>query len=102
MEFDSACVRRVANWSYVTKEHKFDKKTFNPQVMKDNIEKYSPKIVSLLKNIQELDDQDMKQHGKHFKHFIFSEVKQGGYGVKIITAAMIAYGYKLGYDNKIQ
>lgn len=99
---DATCLRKVSNWSYITKDHKFDKKTFNPVELLNNIEKFSPKVVALLKNIQELDENDMKTHGKHFKHFIFSEVKHGGYGVKVITSAMIAAGFHLGYDNKIK
>jgi hypothetical protein len=57
----------------------------------------SPKLDALLKNIRKLDDEDMKNHGKLFKHFIFSEVKMGGYGSKIITSALIASGMKMVY-----
>jgi len=84
------------------KEHKFDKKTFDPDQVEKDMPNYSPKIVSLLKKIKELDKEDIAVHGEQFKHLIFSEVKQGGYGVKIIAAAMLASGFKLGYDSHLR
>lgn len=102
MQFDASCLRRVGNWSFVTKAHKFDKKTFDPEELVNDLKTFSPKVVALLKNIKELDERDMEKYGKHFKHFIFSEVKQGGYGAKVITSALIASGFKLAYDNKIK
>lgn len=101
MEYNPKCLRKVANWSYLTKHHKFDKKTFDPENIKENLKTYSPKTQSLIEKIKELDEDDYKTHGKYFKHFIFSEVKDGGYGVRVITAALIAEGFKLGYDNKV-
>lgn len=101
MSFDSTCLRRVGNWSFITKDHKFDKKTFNKEEVAKDIELYSPKAMSLIKNIKELDEKDMETHGKVFKHFIFSEVKQGGYGVKVLTAALLSFGFNLAFDNKM-
>jgi superfamily II DNA or RNA helicase len=71
------------------------------EVMQD-MEKYSPKMKALLKNIQELDEQDMAKTGRTYKHFIFSDVKAGGYGAKIIASALVASGKRLGYDNKLK
>ena len=100
--YDSACLRRVGNWSFITKNHKFDKASFKPDIVLEDIDKYSPKVAALLKKIKELDDHDMLTEKKHYKHFIFSEVKQGGYGVKVITAALLANDFTLGYDKKIK
>jgi superfamily II DNA or RNA helicase len=102
MSFDSACLRRVSNWSFITKDHKFDKKTFNKEEVVKDIEIYSPKAMSLIENIKELDEKDMATHGKLFKHFIFSEVKQGGYGVKVLTAVLLAFGFNLAFDDKMK
>jgi len=102
MTFNPDCLRRVANWSKITPTHKFDKKTFKPKDIAENLQELSPKMAALLNNIQELDAADMSKYGKHFKHFIFSDVKQGGYGSKVITSAMIASGYTLGYDNALR
>ena len=102
MSFDSACLRKTANWSSLNPKHKFEKPTFDARQVLEDLPKMSPKLKTLLDNIQELDSKDMLEHGKYFKHFIFSEVKQGGYGVKIITSAMIASGYNLAYDRKLK
>lgn len=100
--YNSDCLRRVANWSKIAPSHKFDKKTFKPDEIVEHLNELSPKMVALLDNIRELDAEDMSKYGKHFKHFIFSDVKQGGYGSKVITSAMIASGFTLGYDNKMR
>lgn len=61
------------------------------------IKRTSPKLVTLLKKIEALDKKDMAEHGKLFKHFIFSDTKQGMAGVKLITSGLIASGFFLGY-----
>ena len=53
----------------------------------------SPKLTTMLDKIKELDTKDMNREGKLFKHFIFSDVKEGGYGSKIIASALSANGY---------
>ena len=57
----------------------------------------SPKALTLINKIQELDKKDMAQYGKKFKHFIFSDSKTSMGGVKLLASALIATGMKLGY-----
>jgi hypothetical protein len=102
MTFDANCLRRVANWSSLEKEHKFDKDSFSPKKMLEDLPLASPKLFALLNNIKELDEQDMRLHGKNFKHFIFSEVKAGGYGGRVIAGALIAAGLQLCYDERLR
>lgn len=99
-KYNAECVRRVANWTKITSEHKFDKPSFKPAEVLKVMEDASPKMVALLDNIKALDAEDMKREGKMFKHFIFSDVKQGGYGAKIITSALLASGFSLAYDKR--
>ena len=99
--YNPRCVRRVANWTRLEKTHKLDFTTFEPTILKADIPVYSPKLDALIKNITELDEQDVKAHGKKFKHFIFSTVKDQNAGAKIISAGLISYGYKLAYDDKL-
>ena len=87
------CMRKTANFSNIDNNFKFDNSTFNPKQLNDAIEFRSPKMTQLLQNIQNLDELDMKNNGKKFKHFIFSDVKEGGYGAKIIASAFAANGY---------
>ena len=87
------CMRKTANFSKILNYHKFDKNAFDPNKLNEELIDASPKMVQLLHNIKELDEQDVKYHGRKFKHFIFSDVKEGGYGAKIIASAFQANGY---------
>ena len=100
--FESSCLRRVANWSTLEKEHKFDKETFDAKKFLEDMPNASPKLNEMLKKIKELDEEDMKYHGKRFKHFIFSEVKAGGYGARVIAGGLIAVGMSLCYDRQLK
>jgi superfamily II DNA or RNA helicase len=100
--FDPTCLRRTANWSSLEKEHKFDKNTFDPAKLLEDLPVASPKLHEMLKKIKELDENDLKYHGKTFKHFIFSEVKSGGYGARVIVGALLAVGMSLCYDEKLK
>ena len=101
VEFDPDCVRRRSNMSYSIPAFKFDRSEFNPTLLLDSIPTYSPKLDSLLKNIEELDSKDYKQYGKKFKHFIFSDLKMAPYGAKLIASALIAKGHTLGYTASL-
>ena len=102
VSFDPMCVRQKSNWSKRSKIYRFDELDFNPQTLLKDIPEKSPKLDILLKKIDELDRQDMKKHGKKFKHFIFSDLKSSSYGAKILASALIAKGMKLGYNAKLK
>jgi hypothetical protein len=93
------CVRRVANWPYIKRENRFDKKFFDGELTKKDISN-SPKMEKLLETIAKLDANDMKESGKLFKHFIYSDIKDQGYGAKIIASAFVASGYTSCFDKK--
>lgn len=96
------CVRRVANWSKIEAPHRFDKKTFNKSITRDDITQASPKLQALFDKIKELDAEDMKNDGRVYKHMIYSDVKTLGYGAKIIASAFIASGFTPAYDKDFQ
>lgn len=99
--FDSQCIRKKTNWSSVSKSHKMDSGAFEPEIfLKDSVSR-SPKINVLLDKIADLDKKDHAKYGKQFKHFIFSDVKSGGQGAKMLAAALSAKGYYLGYESAI-
>ena len=100
--YEASCLRRTANWTVLEKEHKFEKDTFNPRKFVEDLPVASPKLFTLLEKIKKLDEQDLINHGKKFKHFIFSDVKQGGYGAKIVSSGLVAYGMNLCYNPKVQ
>ena len=82
------CIRKITNWSNAKQYHKFDNKNFDSKQTKLDIETCSPKLEKLLKNIQQLDIEDMKKSGKNYKHFIYSDVKFSNHGSKIIAAGL--------------
>ena len=96
--YDPACVRKKSNWSKTSNIFKFDDPAFDPKTMLESLPSYSPKLEALLKKIDQLDKEDMKKHGKLFKHFVFSDLKFGNYGAKMLASAFIAKGYHLGYS----
>lgn len=96
------CIRKHSNFSYIARNHRFDKASFAPNVLKEAIPVVAPKINAILKKIEELDKKDMKAEGKKFKHFIFSDVKEGGYGAKILASCFIANDYNIAITDKLQ
>lgn len=94
------CIRNSINFSKQNVYHKFDKKNFDVNKFKNDIPIISPKLLKLLENIKELDDNDFKTHGHYFKHLIYSDIKSSSFGIKMICSGMLANGYNLIYDNK--
>jgi len=88
------CMRQTENWSKILPQYKLDNKKFDPQEVKLAIHNASPKLEQLFQIIEQVDANDMKTHGQYFKHFIYSDVKEEGYGAKILASAFIANGYK--------
>lgn len=97
LNFDAQCVRKKSNISKSHDIYKFDNLNFNPELLLKDIPHVSPKLKTLLDKIENLDKEDMKKHGKLFKHFIFSDLKSNSAGIKLIASAMIAKKYDLGY-----
>jgi len=88
------CVRQVSNWSKIAPTNRFDKSRFSVTETDKLIPIASPKLEAMLQNIEALDANDQTLTGKTYKHFIFSDIKFLGYGAKIISAGMIARGFK--------
>ena len=95
--FDAECLKKRSNWSVVTKKHNLVEYPGDPNVILDDIETNSPKLNVLLQKIKSLDESDMREHGNHFKHMIYTGVKSNNYGVKIIASVLISNGMVLGY-----
>lgn len=96
------CIRTVANYSKQKPTDKIDKNNFNLQLFKDNLETTSPKLVELLKTINDLDEADMKTHNKLFKHIIYTDVKKSSAGSKMIAAGLMANGFTNVYDKSLK
>lgn len=95
--YDADCVRKKSNWSKGMNAHKFDHPDFDATKLLADIPSHSSKLHALLQKIEDLDNKDMMRDGRKYKHFIFSDVKSGTYGAKLVAGALIASGMKLGY-----
>ena len=102
LSYDPACIRKKSNWSKSSNSYKFDKEEFEPKVLLNDIPTHSPKLQSLLQKIEELDRKDKKKYGKLFKHFIFSDLKSGPHGAKLLASSLIAKGMTLGYTAELK
>ena len=100
VNFDPDCIRKRSNWSIVRNEFKFDHPDFHSEMFLKDMPTFSPKLVALLKKIEKLDERDQKKYGKTFKHFIFSDIKSGGQGAKMIAAGLAASGWNMAYTSE--
>ena len=88
------CLKEAGNWGKLEKKHKFDNKEFDEKEVKIDL---SPKMSALLENIRKLDENDMKEHGHLFKHFIYSDIKSA-FGAKLIASVLSSDGFKHAYS----
>lgn len=95
------CFRNVENWTKIQRNHRFDKPSFDPVQFRKELPNCSPKLYDLITHIRELDSLDLENEGKLYKHFIFSDVKKGGYGAKIIASGLVAHGFNHCFDSKL-
>jgi len=103
MKANSAdCIRKAINISSQKDFFKFDKNTFNPTKIKENLHITSPKLVELLKTIETVDKYDFQEHGKYFKHIIYSDLKFSIAGIKLVASVLTSYGMTNVYDNKLK
>jgi hypothetical protein len=96
------CVRSAENWTKILRHHRFDKPAFDGKLLLKEMKTMSPKMVELIETIRELDDKDFNDEGKRYKHFIFSDLKQGGYGAKIISSALVASGFNHCFSKSLK
>ena len=100
--FDPLCIRQKSNWSKIEKPHKLDNGHFNADIFLNDMKTRSPKLATLLQKIADLDKSDEKKYGKKFKHFIFSDLKSGGHGAKMLAAGLVASGWTMGYTAQLK
>ena len=100
ISYDPACVQRLGNFGSTDNRYLFDHKNHEP-LTRENVKVISPKLLKIIEEIERQDEKDMKEYGKKFKHFVFSNVKSGTGGAKIIATALSdILGMKLGYSSE--
>jgi len=103
VSYDSECLRKRTNWSKSKNEHNLidNTQSVNPQLILDDLRTNSPKLYTLMKKIEALDESDLKNDGTLYKHMIFTDMKTSSYGVKVIGSVLAAKGLKHGYKATI-
>ena len=96
------CLRNATNYSKQRITDKIDKPSFDLIKFTKDMSYTSPKLVELIKTINLLDEADMKNHGKLFKHFIYTDVKNSAAGSKMIAAGLMSNGFNNVYDKTLK
>lgn len=99
-ERTAACIREVSNWAAAAPEFKVDAAEFDKFAFREAMPVASPKLQALVDRIKLLDSQDQQRDGKTYKHILYTDVKSGQYGLKLLGAALVsACGCELAYDG---
>ena len=96
---EALCIRNTGTWAKVKPEHKFDSLKFDKDIVRRDLHLLSPKIDEMIKKINLLDEQDMINDNRYYKHIIYSDVS-GVYGAKMVASSLIANDFSLVYSNK--
>ena len=95
--YDAECVRKTGNFASSDSRYLFDH-VDHEILTRERLKYVSPKLLTLLDEIDRQDRADIAEFGHTFKHFIFSTIKSGTGGAKIIATALIdLYDMTLGY-----
>ena len=95
--YDAECVRKTGNFASSDSRYLFDH-VDHEILSRERLQYVSPKLLTLLDEIDRQDRADIAKFGHTFKHFIFSSIKSGTGGAKIIATALIdLYDMTLGY-----
>ena len=95
--YDAECVRKTGNFASSDTRYLFDHAD-HEILTRERLKYVSPKLLTLLDKIDRQDRADIAEFGHTFKHFIFSSIKSGTGGAKIIATALIdLYDMTLGY-----
>jgi hypothetical protein len=102
ISYDPACVQRLGNFGSTDNRYLFDHKD-HELLTRENVKVISPKLLKIIEEIERQDEKDMTKYGKKFKHFVFSNIKSGTGGAKIIATALSdILGMKLGYSSELK
>jgi superfamily II DNA or RNA helicase len=97
---NAECIRQVGTFANMKPDFKMDKKTFDPEKLKEVLPTVSPKLEAMLKKIDELDKADYEKDKTNYKHCIYIDFK--GVYAKVVAAAMIAHDYNAIYDKSFK
>lgn len=86
----SQCIRNASATVRLPRNAMPDSPHLNRQVL---TKETSAKFTKLIENIKTLDEEDIRDHGKLFKHFIFTDLRESAYGAKAVASFLIEHGF---------
>lgn len=84
------CLRKTAATARVSRKALIDSKTFDSATY---IKELSGKFSALIDTIKQIDTMDMKNEGHLYKHFIFTDIREGSNGAKALAGFLVAAGF---------
>lgn len=87
----AGCIRKTSNTARIPRKFLIDSPDFKPDVYANTT---SSKYAALVQKIKALDADDLATHGTQFKHFIFTDIREGAYGAKAIAGFLAAGGFE--------
>lgn len=93
------CIRKTSNTLKLGRVLMPDSDTFNASAVTPEM---SAKFTHLIKQIRDLDAEDIKTHKTLFKHFIFTDIRESAFGAKAIASFLISGGFdfRMGLATK--
>lgn len=82
------------NEDKIPKKIKFDTPSYDKNYILQNVTKYSPIIINFMNNLLKLDNDDMAETGKLYKHVIYVDKKSYN-GLKLILSILQAMNFNL-------
>lgn len=91
------CIRKTATTAKLSRKNMPNAATFNSESIRPD---QAAKFAALIEQIKVLDAKDIEEHGTMFKHFVFTDIRESPYGIKALTAYMIAGGFEFAMKKQ--
>ena len=91
----SRCIRNTSATLRLKPHSMPDSPKYDPSIFTSDV---SSKFKTLIEKIEQLDAQDMEEHGTKFKHFIYTDIRESAFGAKAVASFLKASGYDLRMD----
>ena len=91
------CIRKTSMTAKLRRKNMPNAITFTSESIRPD---QAAKFAALIEQIKVLDAKDIDAHGTMFKHFVFTDIRESPYGIKALTAYMIAGGFEFAMKKQ--
>lgn len=94
--YNPECIQKTGNFASSDPRYSFESGPNHHVLTREILASVSPKCLRMIEEIEYQDEEDLRNYGRKFKHFIYSSVKST---TKLLaTALMDIFGLRLGYQ----